>query len=109
MRRDKELFDHAASDEMLLDNPFEHRRIAAAVPRAFGIDDRNRAALANAKAVDLRTEDAALLRQAKLLQAAFQKFPRRQAAILVAALRVRLIAAQEDVPARYGNADADGG
>ena len=70
-----------------------------AVPRALGIDDRNRAAFADAEAIGLGAQDAALLGQAELLQAALQELPRREAAILVAAFRLGLIAAEKDVPA----------
>ena len=84
------------------------RRIAFAVPGAFGIDDRNRAALADAQAVGLGAQDAALLRQPELLQPPLQKVPGRQPAFLVAALRRGLIAAEKDVPPRDRDADRIG-
>ena len=37
---DQMLKDRLAPDQVLLNDPLEHRRIAAAVPRAFRIDDR---------------------------------------------------------------------
>src|SRR5262245_64732521 len=91
---------------MLLNDPLEHRRIAGAVPRALWIDDGDRSAFADAQAVRFRSQDAALLRQPELLQACFQKLPRGEAAILVAALRLRLVAAEENMAARDGHADA---
>src|SRR5262245_32422045 len=39
--RDERVSDRPAADEMLLNDPFENRRIAFAVPRAIGIDDGN--------------------------------------------------------------------
>ena len=58
---------------MFLDDALENRRIAVPVPGAFGIDDGNRSALANPKAVCFCPQDAALLRQPKLLQPALEK------------------------------------
>src|SRR5215470_3279417 len=91
---------------MLLDDPLEDRWIARRIPRAFGVDDRDRTALADAQAVGLRPQDASLFRQAELLQPALQEIPRRQAAILLAALRVGLIAAEKNVAPRDRDADA---
>src|SRR5690606_22651791 len=88
-----------------LDDPLEHRWIALVVPRAFRIDDRDRSALADAEAVRLRAQHPALVRQAEFLQPLLQEVPRLDAARLVAALGIRLIAAQEDVPLAHGYAD----
>src|SRR5690349_9530469 len=90
---------------MFLDNPLEHRRIAAAVPRALGVDDGDGAAFADAEAVHFRPEDAALFGEPELLQPALEELPRGQPAISLAAFRRRLIAAEENVPARRGHAD----
>src|SRR4051812_22964063 len=91
---------------MFLDDPLEDRRVALPVPGTLGIDDGDRPAFADAQAVRLRAKHAALLRQAECLQARLQIVPRREAAILVAAFRLRLIAAEKDVPPGGGNADA---
>src|SRR5262245_43489594 len=91
---------------MLLDDSLEHRRIAGGVPRAFRIDDGDRSAFTDPQAVGLRAENAALLRQPELLQAPLEEVPRRQPALLLAALRVGLIAAEEDVAPRDRDADA---
>jgi len=99
--------DDAAADEMLLDDPLEGRRVALAIPRAFGIDHRHWAGFADAQAVGLAAQDAALFGQAQLLQAFLQKVPGRHATLEVAALGFGLLGAQEDVPAR--DRDADGG
>ena len=79
-----------------------------AVPGALGIDDGDRAAFTNPQTVRLGSEDAALLGQPQRLEPALQEFPRREAAILLAAFRIRLIAAEKDVPARDRHADACG-
>src|SRR5262252_704252 len=90
---------------MLLDDPLEDRRIAARVPRALRVDDGDRSALADAEAIRFRAQDAALLRQPELLEAPFEELPRREAAFLLAALRIRLVAAEKDVPPRARDAD----
>ena len=73
---DQELLDDPSDDEMLLDDAFEDRRIAAAVPRAFRIDDGDRAAFADAQAVRLRPQDAALVGETEFLQALSSGSPR---------------------------------
>jgi hypothetical protein len=102
---DERGFDDVAGDQMFLDDPFEHRRIALAVPRAFRVHDRNRAAFTDAEAVGFRTQDASLLRQAELFEATLKKIPGDQAALLLAAFRLGLIAAQENVPPGGGHAN----
>src|SRR4051812_27500057 len=106
MLRDQRVFDDPAADQVLLDDPFENRRIAPGVPRAFGIDDRDRTAFADPEAVRFAAQDAALLRQAERLQARLEVVPRGQSAFLVAALRLRLIAAEKDVAPRDADTDA---
>ena len=66
----QKILDDSAGNQMFLDDPLEHRRIAVPVPGALGIDDRDRAAFADAQAVRLGAQDAALLGQAQLLQPA---------------------------------------
>ena len=106
--RDHEVCDRLSADEVLLDDALEDGRIAVPVPRALRVDDRDRAAFADAQAVRLRPQNAALLREAELLQPALQVIPRREAALLVAALRLGLIAAEEDVAPAHGDAEAFG-
>src|SRR5438477_621057 len=84
---------------MLLDDALENGRVARAIPRAFGIDHRDRPAFANAQTVRLRSEDAALLGQPERLEALLEVVPGREPALFLAALRVGLIAAEEDVAA----------
>ena len=90
---------------MLVDDPREHWRIAGAIPRSFRINDGNGTSFADAKTVGLGAEDTALVGEAQLLQPALQEPPGLLAPFPVAALGLRLIAAQEDVPPRNRHAD----
>src|SRR4051812_25103701 len=83
---DQVLADDSSLDQMLLDDPFEYRRIAGAVPRAVGIDDRDRSAFADSKTVGFRAQDAALVGQPELLEPALQELPGGEASLLRAAL-----------------------
>ena len=94
-----------AADEVVLDDALEGGRVAFAIPGALGIDDGDWTAFADAQAVGLRPQDAALLRKPQLLEPPLKKVPGRKAAILVAALRRRLIGAEKNVPARHRDAD----
>src|SRR5207247_5881358 len=98
--------DEGASDQVLLNDPLEHRRIARTVPGALGIDDGDRAAFADPQAVRLRTQDSSLLRQPELLQPPLQKLPCCEPAVLLATLRGRLVAAEKDVAPRDRHTDA---
>ena len=102
---DKVLGDNAAAQEVLLDDPLQHRRVARAVPGAFRVDDRDRPALANPQAVGLRAEDAAALGELQFAQAPLQVGPSLETAFLLAALRHALVAAEQDVP--LCNVDAE--
>src|SRR5206468_12353879 len=90
MTRDERVDDDPPADQMVLDDPLEHRRIALRVPHAFWVDDDDRSAFADAQTVGFRAKNAALLRQPELLQPALEKLPRRKAALFLAALRIRL-------------------
>src|SRR5215211_6674666 len=100
MLRDQMVADDPAGHEVLLDNTFQHRRIALRVPGAVRVDDGDRPAFANAQAVRFGPQDAALLRQAQFLETPFEECPRLEAAILVTAFRLVLVAAEKDVPPR---------
>src|SRR6185295_14910844 len=106
MRLDQEFLDDAPVDEMFLDDPLEDWRIAGGIPRAFGIDDGDRTAFADPQAIGFGPQDAALLRQAELLQAALEELPRREPALLLAAFRGGLVAAEKNVAPRDRDADA---
>ena len=84
---------------MLFDDPFEHRRVARMVPDVVGPDDRDRPGLADPEAVGLGSLHPAALRKPALGQAALEEVPRLEPALLRAALRLGLVAAQENVPA----------
>jgi hypothetical protein len=106
MRLDQMLGHHAAGDQMLLNNPFEHWGIALAVPHAFRVHDRNRTTLADAEAVGFGAKDAALFGELQLFETPLQKIPCGKATLLVAAFGFRLIAAQKDVAPRDRYTDA---
>ena len=105
-RDERVLLDGPPADEVLLDDPLEDGRVARAVPHSLGIDDGDGAAGADPQAVRLVPLHAAARREAELLQARLQVGPRGVRALPLGALRLRLVAAQEDVPPRLGNSDA---
>src|SRR5688572_17487266 len=96
------------ADEVLLNDPFQHGRIALPVPRTFGIDDGYRSTLADPEAVGLGSKNATLLGQTELLQPSLQEVPCDEAALFLTALGRRLIAAEKDVSPRNGNTDVCG-
>jgi hypothetical protein len=67
MLGDEKISNQLAADEMLLDNPFQDWWVAAPVPCTLGIYERDRPTFADAKAIGLCTENAALLRKLELL------------------------------------------
>jgi hypothetical protein len=97
-----------AADQVLLDDALEHRRIARPIPGTFRVHHGNRSSFADPKTVGFGSEYAALLRQAEFFQPPLQEFPRREAALLVTAFRVGLIAAQKNMAARRRHADRRG-
>src|SRR5262249_47542109 len=102
--REDQLLHGAAPDQMLLDDPLEHRRRAAAVPDAVGIHPRHGPALADAKALDLGPVDSAPPAvETELAQAALQELPR---GLGLLARRAVAVHAQEDVPAELADAEA---
>ncbi|MCK7524005.1 MAG: hypothetical protein MZV64_43455 [Ignavibacteriales bacterium] len=78
------------------------------VPGALGVDHGDGPGLAHAQAVRARAQHAAGVRQPELPQPALQVLPGGDGPLAVAALRLGLVAAQEDVAAGGGNADALG-
>src|SRR5690606_33695580 len=83
----------------------EHFDVAGVVPDPFGVDDRDRAAGANLQAVGLRAEDAAVAGELKFLEAALEVFPSLESRLLVDALRLRLVGAEEQVTLDFVSAD----
>jgi hypothetical protein len=61
MRSDQMFIDDSARDDMLLDDSLQDRRVALAVPRSFRVHDCDRTAFADAEAIRLRPQHAALL------------------------------------------------
>ncbi len=108
MLLDRELGHRTSSDEVLLDDAFEHRRVARGVPGAVRIDDGNGPTFADPQAVGFGAQDTALVRETELLQASLQVVPCREPTLLIAAFRRALIAAQKDVAPRDRDADAGG-
>src|SRR5436190_10309474 len=106
MLRDERIGHDATPNQVLLDDPLEDGRIAVRVPRALRIDDGDGAALADPQAVRFRPQNPAGLGETELPEPALEKIPRGQAAILLAALGCRLIAAEKDVAPRHVDADA---
>src|SRR5215208_1446762 len=96
----------AAFHQMLVNDPFQYGRIAFAVPGALWIHDGDWTTLANAQAVGFRAQDTALFGKFQLLEPPLQKIPCSEAAVLVAAFRVGLVAAQKNMPPRDWHADA---
>src|SRR5690348_6499321 len=93
---------------MLLDDALEHVGRARVVPGALGVDDRDRAVLADLKAVGLGAVHAALADEAELFQATLEKLPGLEPVVLVAALGLGLIAAEKDVAADDRDAELIG-
>ncbi len=91
------LFHNLPADEVSLDDPLEHRRRAGVVPSPFGVDDRDGAAGADLQAVGFGAEDAAVAGEFEFLEAPLQVIPRLEARLLVDALRLGLIGAEEQV------------
>jgi hypothetical protein len=102
---DQELLDDASTEEMLLDDSLEHRRITLSVPRAFWIDDGDRSAVTDAQAVHLAAKHAAVLRQPELAESPFEELPGSEATGFLAAFRVGLVATEKNMPARDTDAD----
>src|SRR6186997_906719 len=94
-----------SADQVRLNDRFEHRRVTVCIPCALRIDDGDRSTFADTKAVRFRAEDAALLGKAQFLQPPLEVIPGSQAALFFAALRVRLVATEEDVPVGVRDAD----
>ena len=106
MRLDQMFGHDTTGDQMFLNDAFEHRRITVAVPNPFRVHDCNRTTLADAEAVGFGAKDAALFGEPQLFEAPLQKIPGGKATVLVAALRLRLIAAEKDVAPGDRHTDA---
>ena len=103
---DQHVSHDSTREQMLLDNSLEHRRVAVTVPSALGVHDGDRATFAHAQAIGLRAQDTAASRKAKLLEATLEIAPGLQPTVLLAALGVCLIAAEEDMTCGIVDTDA---
>ena len=88
------LGDDAPADEMLLDDPLEHRRVASPIPCAFRVDDGDRTSAADPETVGLRAQDAALLGEPEFRETSLEVLPGLEAARLLAAFRRGLVTAE---------------
>ena len=68
------LLDDPSAYQVLLDDPFKRRRIAFPIPGAFGIDQGDRTAFADAQTIRFRAQNTALFRKAKLLRRFLRNF-----------------------------------
>jgi hypothetical protein len=106
-------------DQMFLDDPLNYGGSGGFVPDAFGVDHHDRALLADAEAIGFRAEDATGtfcrgLVQSEFLQAAFEVIPGGEAIGFVAADRLGLVSADQDVPidlvkSEFGDSGLEGG
>ena len=119
---ESERSDRFSADQMFLNDAFKNFRRAAVIPGAFGIDDGDGTARADAEAVGLGAIDErvraaccaeAFLRrrdEVQFLQPVLQKSPRGQSLFARAALRFGGIGAEENVAAEFFQAERlDGG
>ena len=103
----RKVFHGLPANQVLLDDPFQGRGIALAIPRALWVHHGDRPPFADTQAVRLGAQDAALVGQAELMKAFLEEVPRCDAPLFVTAFRLGLIGAQEDLAA--GNRDPDSG
>jgi hypothetical protein len=103
MSRDEEILHHTAIAQVLVDDAIERRGIAGSVPCAFGIDDRDRPVFTDLKAMNFRPEYSPVPSETELFQTTFEVLPSYERSLAVAALRLRLIAAEKDVTANTGH------
>jgi len=88
-----------------MDDALEHLRCTAPVPDAVRIDHGDRTGVADAKAVRLRPHDLSRGYEAKFREPALQVVPRLEGPASAAALRLRLVRTEEDVPLHVRDTD----
>jgi hypothetical protein len=106
-------------DQMFLDDPLNDGGRSCFVPDPFGIDHHDRALLADAQTIGLGAEDTTRaisggLVQSKFLQPPFEVVPGGEAVGFVAADRLGLVGADEDVAidaieSEFGDGSLEGG
>jgi hypothetical protein len=92
----RQIFHHAAANQMFLDNPLQRLRARRVIPDTLGIDQRDGPSIADAQAVGARSIDP--VEQAKLGQAPLQISPGLQAFLVRTALGFALVGAEKNVP-----------
>ena len=108
--RERVFFDDFSFDQVALDYLFEDGGRTGVIPNCAGINYRDGAVDAYAKAICLCAIDKRLRAdKIQFLQAAFQIFPRFQAGFLGAAFGFGLIRAKENVPGIFSYAQCFGG
>lgn len=81
-----------------MDDALEDFGTARVVPNALRIDDGDGPVRAYPQAIGLGTVNPPLTGKSQLVEAPLQVLPRLKSGMFVAALRLGLIAAKEDVP-----------
>src|SRR6185295_5613535 len=71
----QEVLDRATADKVLDQDALEILRRAVPVPRAVGVDERDRAGGTDAQTVDLGAQDAARVLEPELLDATLEVIP----------------------------------
>jgi hypothetical protein len=94
--RKRQLFHHAPSDEVFLDNSLQRLRPGRVIPSALRIDYRDGTPIADAQAIGARAIDP--VEQSELSQPPLQVSPRLQTLLAGAALRFGLVGAEKNVP-----------
>jgi hypothetical protein len=101
---------HLIVDQMFLDDPLNDCWSSCLVPDTLGVDNHDRALLANAEAISLGAEDATgafrcRFVQSQFLEAAFEVGPGLQAGGFVAAEGFGLVGADEDMAIDFVQAE----
>ena len=98
--RERQIFHNAPADEMFLYDALHRLRSDVMIPDAFGIDEGDGSALADAEAIGARTVD--LVQQAEFAQTPLEIVPSLDAFFAGAAFGLGLIGAQKNVAADGG-------
>jgi hypothetical protein len=105
-----ELGDGVAGEEVFLDDAFEDFGGAGVVPGAFGVDDGDGAVDADLEAIGLGAVDEGVgAGEFEFLEAALEVIPGGDAFLLVAALGLGLVSAEEDMAFDFFDAQISDG
>jgi hypothetical protein len=86
------------SNKMFLDDPFQYIGRATVIPNRLGIDNRNRAILADTEAISLGSIDKRCLsRYLQFFEPSFKELPRFKSNCLLGTIWFGLICAEENV------------